>query len=66
MDLKKVASKHLEALLKEVGVELLFPALKAAVEKSATKFDDMAFAALEPTIKEEFIKLVDKIYVEAA
>ena len=54
--------KHAEMALKDVMVELAFPALKLAVEKSESKIDDMVLAALEEPMKIAVLELVDQIY----
>lgn len=61
----ELGKKHAEALLKEVVVEYAFPALKIAAEKSETKFDDLALAALEQPLKDALIALIDQLHKEA-
>lgn len=60
--LKQVGLKHLESLVKEAVEIALFPALEAAVAKSENKFDDVALAALAPTLKVEMNKIIEQIY----
>lgn len=59
-----IAKKAAELALKELGVEVVFPALKLAVEKSPSKIDDIVLASLEAPLKAAYLELVDKIYVE--
>ena len=58
----EITLKHAEMALKDVMVELAFPVLKAAVEKSESKIDDMVLAALEEPMKKAVLELVDQIY----
>lgn len=58
----EITLKHAEMALKDVMVELAFPVLKAAVEKSESKIDDMVLAALEEPMKRAVLELVDQIY----
>jgi len=59
---KMISLKHAEMLVKEMLVEVAFPMLKLAVEKSATKIDDMVLGALEEPMKAAALELADKIY----
>jgi hypothetical protein len=59
---KNIALKHVEAMLKEQMVLVAFPMLKLAVEKSATKIDDMVLGALEEPMKAAALELIEKIY----
>lgn len=62
---KMLALKHAEAVLKEVAVELVFPALKAVVAKSETKIDDAVLMAMEEPLKQALLSMIDGIYKEA-
>jgi len=62
---KMLALKHAEAILKEVAVELMFPALKEVVAKSETKIDDAVLMAMEEPLKQALISMIDSIYKEA-
>lgn len=46
---------------KELVIAAAFPALEAAVAASENKIDDVVLAALEPTLKAELLKLLEKI-----
>jgi hypothetical protein len=61
LKLKGVALKHAEALAKDLLVELAFPALKVAVEKSESKIDDMVLAALEEPMKKAILEIIENI-----
>lgn len=60
--LKQIGLKHLELLVKEAVELALIPALEAAAAKSENKFDDVALAALAPTLKIELNKIIEQIY----
>lgn len=60
--LKQLGLKHLELLVKEAVEIALFPALEAAAAKSENKLDDVALAALAPTLKIELNKIIEQIY----
>ena len=62
---KMLALKHAEAVLKEVAVELVFPALKSVVAKSETKIDDAVLMAMEEPLKQAWLSMIDGIYKEA-
>lgn len=62
----ELALKHGEALAKDLLVELAFPALKLAVEKSENKMDDAILMALELPLKAAVMDLADKIFVPKA
>lgn len=58
--LADIAVKHGKELLKEALVEVAFPALKLAVEKSDTKVDDAILAVLEEPLKAAILELLAK------
>lgn len=57
--------KHAEMFAKEMAMEIVFPALKMAVEKSSSKIDDMVMSALEAPMKQAALELIDQIYKDA-
>ncbi len=59
--LKDLAVKHGVAFASEAIVEVAFPALKLAVEKSETKVDDVVLAALEAPLKAAIVELMAKL-----
>lgn len=61
----EIGKKHVESLLKEVLVEYAFPALKIAAEKSPTKYDDIALAALEQPLKDAILGLIEQLHKDA-
>lgn len=65
MKAKMLALKHAEAVLKEVAVELVFPALKEVVAKSSSKIDDAVLMAMEEPLKQALLSMIDSIYKEA-
>lgn len=64
MKAKMIGLKHAEGLLKEVAVELVFPALKEVVAKSETKIDDAVLMAMEEPLKQTLLAMIDSIYKE--
>lgn len=64
MKAKMIGLKHVEGLLKEVAVELVFPALKEVVAKSDTKIDDAVLMAMEEPLKATLLAMIDSIYKE--
>lgn len=49
---KEIAVKHAKAGGKEMILEVLLPMAKMAVEASENKWDDMAYAAMESSVKQ--------------
>jgi hypothetical protein len=59
--LKELALKYGVDFAKEAIVEIAFPALKLAVEKSDSKVDDVVLMALEAPLKAAVLELLEKV-----
>lgn len=61
---KEIGLEGFENIVKQICDKVAIPAVDAAIAKSANKIDDVAWAALKPTVIEEAHKLIDKIYIK--
>lgn len=66
MNLEEAVKPIIEVVKAQLKIELnkaidekLLPAVKMAVEKSETKFDDVLYAAMEAPVKAELHKIVE-------
>lgn len=60
LDLIKLLKARVDVpgLLNDIIDQVLEPALKAAIDKSPTKIDDLAFATIYPVLKAEVEKFI--------
>jgi hypothetical protein len=58
---KEIALKHAKACAIELVEKVAIDALKEAVKKTNTPFDDIAVAALEAPLKQALIDALNKI-----
>lgn len=56
-----ILKKHAMEAAKELVLLFAFPALEAAVKKSASPIDDILLAALKQPLQDELLKLIEKI-----
>lgn len=61
MKLGDIAKKHGKAMALEMVAEVAIPALEEAAKQSATPIDDMVLAALKEPLKEQLLKLIEKV-----
>lgn len=57
----EILKVHGKAMLSELVDQVAGPALEEAVKKSATPFDDVMLAALEPALKQALKDAIAKI-----
>lgn len=56
-----LAMKHLEEILKEAAADVPL-LIKAYIEKTETKIDDVIYASVESAVKQILMDLADKVY----
>lgn len=59
--IKEILVGHAKESAKEIVLSVAYPALEKVVRESSTPIDDMVLAAMGEKLKEELLKLIEKI-----